>query len=130
MTPPKTFPVSDPSIPKIAEIVPVVKYRFRKVAGEISAFYNSCENSSLCIYLFQKKPPKQAFFMVKTCWRRPISLVSKLLIDLLQDGKFLRFIMTKASKRFVISLDFRYVLHHYNAKGSSYIPMTLLSACA
>ena len=25
MTPPKTFPVNDPSIPKIAEIVPVVK---------------------------------------------------------------------------------------------------------
>ena len=48
----------------------------------------------------------------------------------MKDGKLLRFIMTKTENRFVISLDFGYVLHHFNAKGSSYIPMTLLNARA
>ena len=48
----------------------------------------------------------------------------------MEDGKLLRFIKTKTENRFVISLDFGYVLHHYNAKGSSYISMALMNACA
>ena len=48
----------------------------------------------------------------------------------MKDRKLLRLIKTKTENRFVISLDFGYVLHHFNAKGSSYIPMTLLNARA
>ena len=48
------FPVSDPRIPKIAGRVSVVEQSSSKVAAEISAFYNSCEN--LYAYIcFEKK---------------------------------------------------------------------------
>ena len=44
--------------------------------------------------------------------------------------KFLRFIMTKIDNGFVTLLDFGYVLHHCNSKGTLYIRMTLLNMCA
>ena len=58
------FPVNYPRISKIGGKVSVVEKRFSKVTGEISAFYNSCGNSILCIYMFRIEAPQQAFSLI------------------------------------------------------------------
>ena len=67
---------------------------------------------------------QQIFVLVKMSWRRREDVDSIAIIylqDVLEDEMLLRFFMTKADNRFMISLDFGYVQHHYNAKGSLYI---------
>ena len=84
----------------------------------------------------RKEGPRQAFVLMKTCWRRLEDVfsvasfhLSRRLIDILDYEKSLRIIITKTENRFVILLDFGYVLYHFNDKGFSCIPMTLLNAC-
>ena len=67
---------------------------------------------------------QQIFVLVKMSWRRREDVDSIAIIylqDVLEDEMLLRFFMTKTDNRFVIPLDFGYVQHHYNAKGSWYI---------
>ena len=55
---------------------------------------------------------EKTLFLLKTCSRR--------LEDFLRDRKLLRFVMTKQTT-VVTLVDFGYVLHHRNVKGSLYI---------
>ena len=78
---------------------------------------------------------------MKTCWRRLEDFISVKIVHLprllegvlktysrlLEDEKLSHFIVTKIDNRFVISLDFGYVLHHCNAKGSLYIRRMFLN---
>ena len=75
----------------------------------------------------RKEGPRQAFVLMKTCWRRLEDVfsvasfhLSRRLIDILDYEKLLRIIITKTENRFVILLDFGYV-KLYVLEGKKYL---------